>query len=124
MIGNLLKGPFGKHLTEYAREMERKRYEQSCAEMRESMARETPEQKQRFYLEVAAQLGNESAARALAEMEPDPERAKLHDDLIEQVIFLTRRVHELERRLDVPHDVVREHLQGARDQLYFRKEIN
>lgn len=34
-------------------------------EMREAVARETPEQKERFYLEVAAQLGNKSAAERL-----------------------------------------------------------
>lgn len=47
-------------------------------EMREAMARETPEQRQRFYLEVAALMGNESAAKRLAEMGPDPEKAMPH----------------------------------------------
>ena len=37
----------------------------------EAMSNEIPEQRNRFYLEVAAQLGNESAARALANMGDD-----------------------------------------------------
>jgi hypothetical protein len=49
--------------------------QKAYSEMREALARETPEQKQSFYLEVAALLGNESAAKRLAEMGPDPEKA-------------------------------------------------
>lgn len=49
---------------------------QAFDDMRDAISRETPEQKQRFYLEVAAQLGNESAAKILAEMGPDLEKAK------------------------------------------------
>ena len=45
-------------------------------------------------------------------------------DLVEQVIFLTRRVHEFERRLEVPHEVVAGHAAGLAEKLYFRKEIN
>jgi hypothetical protein len=52
------------------------RAQQAYAEMREAMSRETPEQRQRFYLEVAALMGNESAAKRLAEMGPDPEKEK------------------------------------------------
>ncbi len=45
-------------------------------EMRAAMAHETPEQRQRFYLEVAALLGNKSAAKVLEQMGSDPEKAK------------------------------------------------
>ena len=44
--------------------------------MQGAAARETPEQSQRFHLEVAARLGNESAAKVLAAMGPDPEKEK------------------------------------------------
>lgn len=44
-------------------------------EMRAAMAHETSEQKQRFYLEVGALLGNKSAAKALEGMGPDPEKS-------------------------------------------------
>lgn len=50
--------------------------QKAYTELREAMTRETPDQKRRFYLEVAALLGNESAAKRLAEMGPDPERAR------------------------------------------------
>lgn len=49
---------------------------QAYVKMREAMARETPEQKERFYLEVAAQMGNKSAADRLAKLGADPERKK------------------------------------------------
>ena len=51
------------------REMLREQY----AAMRDAMDRETPEQKARFYLEVAALLGNRSAAERLRDF---PHRSK------------------------------------------------
>ncbi len=44
--------------------------------MTEAVSRETPEQKTRFYLEVAAIMGNKSAAEQLAKMGPDPEKTR------------------------------------------------
>jgi hypothetical protein len=69
---SILKRLFGK--VALTVDPDEARAQQAYAEMREAMARETPEQKQRFYLDVAALLGNESAAKRLAEMGPDPEK--------------------------------------------------
>ena len=65
-----ISGPHG------TREVSQAELDRAYDQMRRSMANETPEQKARFYLEVAAQLGNESAAKRLAEMGPDPEKTK------------------------------------------------
>ena len=42
--------------------------QQAYEQMRAAMAQETPEQKKRFYLEVAALLGNKSAAERLKDL--------------------------------------------------------
>jgi hypothetical protein len=42
---------------------------QAFGDMQLAMDQETPEQKRRFYLEVAAQLGNKSAAAALRDLQ-------------------------------------------------------
>lgn len=47
------------------RDLAREQYEA----MRDAMARETPEEKARFYLGVAAHLGNQSAAERLRKMD-------------------------------------------------------
>ncbi len=44
---------------------EQSEVQQAYDAMCEAVSRETPEQKRRFYLEVAAQLGNKSAAEVL-----------------------------------------------------------
>jgi hypothetical protein len=42
---------------------------QAFADMQIAMDQETPEQRRRFYLEVAAQLGNKSADDALRDLQ-------------------------------------------------------
>ena len=54
----------------------------------------------------------------------DDKRVEAYETLVEQVIFLTRRVHELEERVGVPGGVVEAHRKGVGKPLFFRKEIN
>jgi len=49
---------------------EQREVEAEYAAMCDAVARETPEQKRQFYLEVAALLGNKSAAKALRDGQP------------------------------------------------------
>ena len=65
-----ISGPHGTRVVSQA-ELDR-----AYDNMQAAIANETPEQSQRFHLEVAAQLGNESAAKALKDLGPDPEKEK------------------------------------------------
>lgn len=48
-------------------------------------------------------------------------KVESYERLVEHVIFLTRRVHELEQRLGVPSDVIVKHAEGCyNDPLYFQ----
>ncbi len=47
--------------------------------MRDAIARETPEQRTRFYLEVAAQLGNKSAATQLRRLDEIERAQRRHE---------------------------------------------